>query len=120
MIASGMWLQAVAITLFLSRAGFALWLVAAVLLGIGTALVYPTFLAAIGDVIDPSVRASGVGIYRLWRDSGYAIGALISGIIADRLGQSSAIGVVAALTFVSGVVVAARMRETHPPSKATA
>jgi MFS family permease len=114
MIASGMCLQALAIALFLSHAGFALWLVAAILLGLGTALVYPTLLAAIGDAVEPSVRASAVGVYRLWRDSGYAIGALISGIIADRLGQSSAIGVVAALTFLSGVVVAVRMRETHP------
>jgi MFS family permease len=117
MIAGGMCLQALAISLFLSRAGFALWFVAAVLLGAGTALVYPTLLAAIGDAVDPSVRASAVGVYRLWRDSGYAIGALLSGVIADRLGQSSAIGAVAALTFLSGVVVIARMRETHPRIK---
>jgi MFS family permease len=117
MIAGGMCLQALAIALFLSHAGFALWLVAAILLGLGTALVYPTLLAAIGDAVDPGVRASAVGVYRLWRDSGYAIGALISGIIADRLGQSSAIGAVAALTFLSGVVVAVRMRETHPRTK---
>ena len=120
MIASGMWLQALAIALFLSHAGLALWFAAAVLLGVGTALVYPTLLAAIGDAVNPSVRASAVGVYRLWRDSGYAIGALISGIIADRLGQSSAIGTVAALTFLSGVVVAARMRETHPRTKESA
>jgi MFS family permease len=117
MIAGGMWLQALAIALFLSRAGLALWFAAAVLLGVGTALVYPTLLAAMGDAIEPSVRASAVGVYRLWRDSGYAIGALISGIIADRLGQNSAIVTVAALTFLSGVVVAVRMRETHPRTK---
>jgi MFS family permease len=117
MIASGMWLQALAIALFLSHASLALWFAAAILLGVGTALVYPTLLAAIGDAVDPRVRASAVGVYRLWRDSGYAIGALISGIIADRLGQSAAIGVVAALTFLSGVIVAARMRETHPQVK---
>jgi MFS family permease len=117
MIASGMWLQALAIALFLSRSGFALWVLAAILLGFGTALVYPTLLASIADAVDPGIRSTAVGVYRLWRDSGYAIGALISGIIADRLGQSSAIGAVAALTFVSGVVVAARMRETHPRTK---
>lgn len=117
MIAGGMWLQALAIALFLSRSGFGVWFVAAVLLGIGTAFVYPTLLAAMGDAIEPGIRASAVGVYRLWRDSGYAIGALISGIIADRLGQSSAIGAVAALTFISGVVVAVRMQETHPRNK---
>jgi MFS family permease len=76
--------------------------------------VYPTLLAAIGDVVDPLVRASSVGVYRLWRDSGYAFGALLSGIIAHALGQDAAIGVIAALTLISGAVVALRMRETHP------
>jgi hypothetical protein len=77
-------------------------------------MVYPTLLAAIGDVVDPLVRASSVGVYRLWRDSGYAFGALLSGIVAHALGQSTAIAVVAGLTFASGAVVAVRMRETHP------
>ena len=116
MIVFGMWLQAVAIYLFLIRGSFVLWLLAAVLLGAGTAMVYPTLLAAIGDVVDPLVRASAVGVYRLWRDAGYAFGALISGIIAHALGQSVAIAVVAALTFLSGAVVAIRMRETHSAS----
>ena len=115
LIASGMWLQALAIGLFLVRGSFTLWLVAAVALGAGTALVYPTLLAAIGDVVDPRVRATSVGVYRLWRDSGYAFGALLSGIVADRLGQGSAIVAVAALTLFSGVIVAVRMRETHAP-----
>ncbi len=75
-------------------------------------MVYPTLLAAIGDVVDPLVRASSVGVYRLWRDSGYAFGALVSGIVANALGQSAAIGVVAAITFASGAIVAVRMRET--------
>jgi MFS family permease len=114
MIVAGMWLQALAIALFLARHNFGLWVLAAVALGAGTALVYPTLLAAIGDAVDPRVRASSVGVYRLWRDSGYAFGALISGIVADRLGQNSAIIVVAALTFASGTVVLIRMRETHP------
>jgi MFS family permease len=112
MIAGGMWLQALAIALFLAPVSFTLWFLAALLLGLGTAMVYPTLLAAIGDVVDPLVRASSVGVYRLWRDSGYAFGALLSGIVAHALGQNAAIAVVAALTLGSGAVVAVRMRET--------
>ena len=89
--------------------GFA---VGAALLGVGTAMVYPTLLAAIGDVAAPSWRASAVGVYRLWRDLGYAIGAVIAGVTADLLGLSGALWVVAALTFISGLIVAFRMRET--------
>jgi MFS family permease len=85
-----------------------------VLLGLGTAMVYPTLLAAVGDVAHPSWRASAVGVYRLWRDLGYAAGALIAGLLADRFGMQEAIGAVAALTFASGLVVALRMRETPP------
>jgi MFS family permease len=114
MIAGGMALQAVAIALFLTPVDFAVWFTAALLLGLGTALVYPTLLAAIGDVVDPRVRGTSVGVYRLWRDSGYAFGALLSGIVAHAFGQNSAILVVAALTLASGAVVAIRMRETHP------
>lgn len=113
LIAAGMWLQAagiVAIALWWSYAGFA---AGAVLLGLGTAMVYPTLLAAIGDVAHPSWRASAVGVYRLWRDLGYALGAVIAGVIADLFGLSQAALVVAALTFLSGVVVAVRMVETH-------
>jgi MFS family permease len=112
MIAGGMWLQALAIALFLTPVSFAVWFAGALLLGVGTAMVYPTLLAAIGDVVDPLVRASSVGVYRLWRDSGYAFGALISGIVASALGQHAAIGVIAAITFASGAIVAVRMRET--------
>jgi MFS family permease len=83
-----------------------------VLLGVGTAMVYPTLLAAIGDVAHPAWRASSVGVYRLWRDGGFAAGALLAGGLADLWGLSAAIGVVAALTAVSGVVVALRMYET--------
>lgn len=114
LIVWGMWLQAMGIAvtvLFLSGAGFA---VGALLLGAGTAMVYPTLLAAIGDVAHPSWRASAVGIYRLWRDSGYAIGALISGVIADAFGLSAAIWFVAFITFLSGVVTAVRQSETLP------
>lgn len=114
MIALGMWVQAGGLLLILIGRTFWPWLLGAVLLGIGTALVYPTLLAAVSDVAHPSWRASAVGVYRLWRDSGYAIGALLSGIIADLLGIPWAIGVVAGLTFLSGVVVVIIMKETLP------
>jgi MFS family permease len=91
-----------------------------VLLGIGTAMVYPTLLAAIGDVAHPSWRASAVGVYRLWRDLGYAIGALLAGVTADAFGLHVAMWVIAALTFGSGVVSATRMAETLPAKNATA
>jgi MFS family permease len=112
LIAAGMWVQAGGLFLILAVQSFWLWLMGAVLLGIGTAMVYPTLLAAVSDVAHPSWRASAVGVYRLWRDSGYAIGALLAGVIADLLGIPWAIGVVGALTFLSGVVVAGLMRET--------
>ncbi len=90
-------------------AGFA---VGGVLLGLGTAMVYPTLLAAIGDVAAPGWRASSVGVYRLWRDLGYAIGALFAGLIADALGLPTAMWLVALLTAASGALVAVRMTET--------
>jgi hypothetical protein len=77
-------------------------------------MVYPTLLAAIGDVTHPSWRASAVGVYRLWRDLGYAVGALLAGVAADALGSAAAIALVGALTAASGVIVAVRMRETRP------
>jgi len=91
---------------------FAWFAVGAVLLGIGTAMVYPTLLAGIGDVAGPAWRASAIGVYRFWRDLGYAIGALVAGITADLLGLSGALWIVAALTFISGLIVASRMQET--------
>ena len=112
LIAGGMGVQAVGIgvvALVWSYPGFA---AGAVLLGLGTAMVYPTLLAAIGDVAHPSWRASAVGVYRLWRDLGYALGALIAGLVADLFGLGEAALVVAALTFASGLVVALRMSET--------
>jgi MFS family permease len=83
-----------------------------ILLGIGTALVYPTLLAAISDVAHPDWRASAVGVYRLWRDGGYAVGALMAGLLADLFGGSAAIAAIGTLTFLSGVIVAVVMRET--------
>jgi MFS family permease len=112
LIAGGMWLQAVGIGVTALSSSFAWFAAAAVLLGLGTAMVYPTLLAAIGDVAHPSWRGSAVGVYRLWRDMGYAFGAVIAGVIADALGLSAAALAVAAITFLSGIVVARRMSET--------
>jgi MFS family permease len=113
LIAAGMWVQAAGIGAIVGTRSFAGFATGGVLLGVGTAMVYPTLLAAIGDVAHPAWRASAVGVYRLWRDLGYAIGALIAGLTADALGLDAAIWLVAAITFASGIVVAARMRETH-------
>jgi MFS family permease len=109
LIVAGMWVQAAGIGVIAVASGFAGFTVGAVLLGAGTAMVYPTLLAAIGDAVSPSWRGSAVGVYRLWRDMGYAFGALLSGLVADWFGVGSALWLVAALTFLSGVVVALRM-----------
>lgn len=115
LIAAGMWVQTIGIALTALSGGFAGFAVGAVLLGLGTAMVYPTLLAAIGDVAHPSWRASAVGVYRLWRDLGYAVGALLAGVTADLFGLGAAVWLVAALTFASGAVAAVRMRETLVP-----
>ena len=107
-----MWIQAAGIALFVVTGEFASWILAALLLGLGTALVYPTLLAAVSDVAHPSWRATAVGVYRLWRDGGYAIGAVLAGALADALGMGAAIIAVAGLTTLSGVVVAVVMEET--------
>ncbi|MDQ3145509.1 MAG: MFS transporter [Actinomycetota bacterium] len=114
LVVAGMLTQAAAIAAVATATSFAAWAVASATLGLGTAMVYPTLLAAIGDVAHPSWRASAVGVYRLWRDSGFAVGALVAGIIADIVSVDAAIWTVAALTAASGVVVALRMYETHP------
>jgi MFS family permease len=113
LIAAGMWTQAVAIGVIAASAGFAPWAVGAVLLGAGTAMVYPTLLAAVGDVAHPNWRASSVGVYRLWRDGGFAVGGLLAGVTADAFGMTAAIWLVAGLTAASGFVVAVRMYETR-------
>jgi len=92
------------------------WAVAVVLLGAGTALVYPTLFATIGDVAHPAWRARAVGVYRLWRDGGLVVGALAAGLVADAYGLPAAVWTVAALTAASGITVAVRMYETHAPS----
>jgi MFS family permease len=114
LIVGGMLVQAAALALFAATEGFAIWAAAAVLLGAGTAMVYPTLLAAIGDVAHPGWRARSVGIYRLWRDGGFAVGALLAGTLADAFDISFAIWAIAALTAASGIVVLVRMYETHP------
>jgi MFS family permease len=113
LIVSGMLVQAAALALFATATGTGWWAIAAVGLGAGTALVYPTLLAAIGDIAQPTWRASAVGVYRLWRDSGYAIGALVAGISADAIGLRGAVTVVAALTAASGLLTARLLTETH-------
>lgn len=118
LISGGMLLQGGAIALIAWFDSFAGWAFAAVLLGAGTAMVYPTLLAAIGDVAHPSWRARSVGVYRLWRDGGFAVGALMAGVIADLLSVRAAIFAVAALTALSGLVVIVRMYETLRPQPA--
>lgn len=114
LIVGGMLVQGAALALIAATRGFAPWAAAGVLLGVGTAMVYPTLLATIGDVAHPAWRASAVGVYRLWRDAGFAVGALLAGAIADRFGMPAAIWAVAAMTAASGLVVLVRMYETHP------
>jgi len=117
LIVGGMLAQAAALAWIAVTTGFAGWALGALLLGAGTAMVYPTLLAAVGDVAHPSWRARSVGVYRLWRDTGFAVGALLAGILADLISITAAIWAVAALTAASGFVAAARMYETHPPAR---
>jgi MFS family permease len=112
LIVAGMLVQAGAIAAIAWGSTFGTWLVASAVLGLGTAMVYPTLLASIADVADPAWRGSAIGVYRLWRDLGFAIGALVAGVIADLFGMPAAVGAVAALTAGSGLIVLVRMRET--------
>jgi MFS family permease len=114
LITAGMLTQAAALALVAIGDSFTWWILASALLGAGTAMVYPTLLAAIGDVAHPLWRARAVGVYRLWRDSGYAVGAIIGGVTADLWGLRAAILAAAAITVASGLAVAVRMYETHP------
>jgi MFS family permease len=120
LIAGGLVVQTVSLAVIALGQGFAIWALGAIGLGIGTAMAYPTLLAAIGDVAHPAWRASAVGVYRLWRDAGFVVGALLSGVIADLFGLVAAIWVVAGITAVGAAVVAVRMYETHPRSLAPA
>lgn len=113
LIASGMAVQAAGIAVVTLAAGLAGFAAGAVLLGLGTAMVYPTLIAAIGDAAHPAWRGSAVGVYRLWRDLGYVAGALVAGLAADALGLDGAMWIVAALTLLSGGIVAVRMHDEH-------
>jgi MFS family permease len=114
LIVAGMWVQATALLLTAATGDFVPWLAASVLLGMGTAMVYPSLIAAVSDASSPAWRARSLSVYRFWRDLGYAVGALTAGIIADLFGFAWAIASVAALTFLSGLVVAIVMRDPEP------
>ena len=111
LIVAGMWIQAAGLLLTALTRQFEYWLIGSLLLGIGTAMVYPSLIAAVSDASHPTWRARSLSVYRFWRDLGYAIGALSAGIIADILGMAWAIVIIAILTFCSGIVVAVLMRE---------
>ena len=111
LIVTGMWLQAAALIMVPLLSGFAWWLASSILLGLGTAMVYPTLIASVSDAAHPTWRARSLSIYRFWRDMGYAVGALLAGLIGDAFGLGWAIGGIGVLTFVSGTVVAFIMRE---------
>jgi MFS family permease len=113
LIVAGMVVQGIALAVIAATRSIATWTAALVALGIGTALVYPTLLAAVGDVSRPSWRASAVGVYRFWRDMGYVIGALLAGFVADAFGLSAAITTVGVLTAASGVLVSIRFEESR-------
>jgi MFS family permease len=120
-IVAGMLLQAAALGVLAASDGkVPIAAAAAVLLGVGTALVYPTLIAAISDAVSPVARAPVVGVYRFWRDMGYVAGGLVAGVVADAVGFGGAIAVVAALTAVSGLWVAfdlpASLRAARPAS----
>jgi len=105
LIAAGMWVQALGLVVIATTSTFAWWFLGSVLLGVGTAMVYPTLLAAVSDAAEPAWRARGLSVYRFWRDLGYAIGALVAGILADMFGLVVPIIAVAVLTLLSGVIV---------------
>jgi len=111
LIVGGMWVQAMGISVTVATRSFGWWMLGSVLLGVGTAMVYPSLIAAVSDNSHPSWRARSLSVYRFWRDLGYAVGALSAGIIADTWGISWAIGSVGILTFLSGSVVATSLRE---------
>ncbi|MDG4908538.1 MFS transporter [Mesorhizobium sp. WSM4898] len=112
LIVAGMWVQAAGLLLTAMTRDFGWWVLASLLLGLGTAMVYPSLIAAVSDASHPSWRARSLSVYRFWRDLGYAIGALSAGLIADFFGFVAAIAAIAALTFLSGAIVAVAMGET--------
>lgn len=115
LIVVGMWVQGTGLLMTALTGRFEWWLLASVLLGVGTAMVYPSLIAAVADASHPTWRARSLSVYRFWRDLGYAIGALSAGLIADRFGFRAAILTIATATFVSGAIVAFAMRERRGP-----
>lgn len=115
LIVAGMWVQAIGLFVTAASGEFSGWLIGSLLLGVGTAMVYPSLLAVVSDVAHPSWRARALSVYRFWRDLGYAIGALSAGLIADFFGLRWAIAAIALVTFVSGAVVGVVMREHREP-----
>lgn len=113
-IAAGMLVQALALWLFSFAGAFLPWMIAAVLLGLGTAAVYPTLLAQVADAVTPAERAPAIGTYRLWRDLGYVAGAVVAGGLADWMGYRVAIGVIAGITALSGIAAAVLLRDAKP------
>ena len=115
LIVAGMWVQAIGLVMTALTASFGWWLLASILLGVGTAMVYPTLIASVSDASHPAWRARSLSVYRFWRDLGYAIGALSAGIIADLFGAAAAIVAIGLLTFASGTVAAIAMKEERKP-----
>ena len=122
LIAGGQWTEAAGLLLIAFGDSFWVWVAGSTIFGAGTAMAYPTLLAAIGDIAHPVWRGRAVGVYRLWRDLGFAVGAILSGVLADAVDIGFAIVVVAVITAASGVDVAIRMRETlhRPPHQIVA
>src|SRR5205823_2312361 len=111
LIVGGMWVQAAGLFLIAAARDYGWWFLGSVLLGVGTAMVYPCLLAAVSDAAGPSWRARALSVYRFWRDAGYALGALAAGLLSAIVGFAWTIAAIGALTFVSGVVVAGLMQE---------
>jgi MFS family permease len=122
LVTGGLWVQSLGIAVFVFGTDSTTWLLAAIVMGLGTGMVYPTLLAAISDLAHPSWRASALGVYRLWRDSGYAFGALVGGVLADLFTIQAAVLVIAVITAIAGAVTFFLLPETlvrHPHSEAT-
>ena len=111
LIVAGMWVQSAGLFLTAFTRSFESWLIGSLLLGLGTAMAYPTLIAAVSDASHPTWRARSLSVYRFWRDLGYAIGALSAGLIADSFGLAAAINAIAALTFMSGAVAGVLIRQ---------
>lgn len=116
LIVAGMWVQAGGLLLTAATRNYTWWIAGSLLLGLGTAMVYPSLIAAVSDASHPSWRARSLSVYRFWRDLGYAIGALMAGLIADQFGFAAAIAAIGALTFLSGAVVALLMQGKLAPA----